>query len=227
MTSHPGLRSTRPRRGPTPRARRRTLLLLAVEVLVAVVGGWRLADSLTHEPGDVVVVDGATYGVSHVEQVSGLTTEDLSGMSHGIQGLVTDGEALVRVRITVTAPAGGGGVAYDPSRLLVFEPGSGPGHAPVGGSVASGHLAPGASVEGLLSYVLPRAGEEISLGVPGGQRIPLTRIDVAPKGAGAPAHDQGGMSGMSMDPSTPPDPSGDPNPGGPASPSSLASVATH
>ncbi len=219
------------------RPRRGLLALLAAEMVLALLGGWQFIGALTGDPGNALEVDGVTYRVTHVEQVTGLTTEDLSGMSHGIQGLVTDGETLIRVRLTISAPGGqvsansAEGVAYDPSRLLAFVPGVESGHPPLGGSIASGLLTPGASIEGLISYVLPRTGQAVTLGVPGGQRIHLATLDVAPGGAQMPAHDHSGMSGhsdmgdmsgMSGMGGMTVDPSDVPTPAVPSSPPSLS-----
>lgn len=125
-------------------------------------------------------------------------------MAHGIQGLVRDDETLVRVSVTVSAD--GSTARYDPSRLLAFSPGSDVGQAPVGGSLSGGSLSAGSSIEGSLSYVLPRGGEQITLSTGQGlPRIPLIKLDLAPPGAGPGAHDHAsGDSAASPTPSSAP-----------------------
>lgn len=59
------------RRAPRRVSRRLILLLLVVELLLAVLGGWRVVTSLTPRSPSVLHVDGATFTVTAAEQVSG------------------------------------------------------------------------------------------------------------------------------------------------------------
>lgn len=161
------------------RPNRVVVALIAVELFAVVLGGWRVVASHASAPQTALHVGDATFTVVQTEQVSGLTNADLSGMSHGIQGLVKDDETLVRVSVTVSA--GGSATDYDPSRLLVYTSGSAVGEPPVGGSLVPGRLGAGGSLEGSLSYVLPRSAAQITLGTgPDSPRIPLAPIEGAP-----------------------------------------------
>ena len=161
------------------RANRLVVALIVVELFAAVLGGWRVVASHASASQTALHVGDATFTVIQAEQVSGLSNADLSGMSHGIQGLVKDNETLVRVSVTVSAD--GSATDYDSSRLLVYTSGSAVGEPPVGGSLAQGRLSAGGSVEGSLSYVVPREAAQITLGTgPDSPRIPLVLIESAP-----------------------------------------------
>lgn len=127
------------------RANRLVVALIGVELLAAALGGWRVLASHASAPQTVLHVGDATFKVIQTEQVSGLSNADLSGMSHGIPGLVKDDETLVRVSVTVSAD--GSATDYDPSRLLVYRSGSAVGEPPVGGSLTRGRLSAGGSLE--------------------------------------------------------------------------------
>jgi hypothetical protein len=134
-----------------------------------------------------VVVDGVTYRVTHAEQVRGLSDSALGGMSHGIMSLVRDDKALVTLRLVVTA--GDSPASYDARVLRAFVTGSAVGARPVGGLLAPGRLAAHASIEGYLSFVVPRNGAQVALGAVGdSRRIPLLQVDQAPAGAGQHQH---------------------------------------
>ena len=200
---------TRPRptagsAGRPDRSRRRLAgaVLLTGTVLAATALGGVLAyrSTLPAVPPASLHVAGVTYAVTHVEQVAGLSDADLSGMSHGIQGLVGDDQALVRVTLEVTADVS---TVYDPSTLVVDEGRGGAPLSPVGGSLAPGGLRGGGRIEGALGFVVQRAGQHLTLrapGVPGG--VDLLTVDTAPPGAGTHSH------------STAPDPGAAQSPGG-------------
>ncbi len=99
-----------------------------------------------------------TYDVAHAEAVNGLTPQDLSGMGHGIQGLVADDQAIVRVSLVLHADSSGG--SFDPGTLRLVAAGSNGQVAPVGGSLAPGHLGPNSTIEGAVAFVVPRSGAD-------------------------------------------------------------------
>ncbi|MDQ1690711.1 MAG: hypothetical protein QOD87_819 [Pseudonocardiales bacterium] len=173
---------------------RRPVVPLLVVLLALALGGWRIV-SITHPhaaPGGLRV-DGLYYTVSHVEQVTGLSEEDLSGMSHGIQGLVTEDKALLRVSMTVRS--GSRSKVYDPSVLTVRDDAGGDPIAPAGGSLAQGGIGPHAQLEGSLSFIVPRNGHHYRLRAPHNSHvIDLISVDLAPTGAGAHQHGQVGPS---------------------------------
>ena len=155
-----------------------TSLLLAVLVVAATaLGGLRAAGLAQHRPGPrTLEVDGVAYTVTGVDLLTGLSDQDLGGMAHGVQGLVPTDRALVSVRLTVSAdeePA-----HYDPATLRAASSASDEGTAPSGASFAAGRLAAHGSVEGSLSYVVPRDGAELVLRAGHGSRsVALLRLD--------------------------------------------------
>jgi hypothetical protein len=167
-----------------------TLAVLSCTVL----GAWRAVSMAAAKPDpSTLVVNGVSYRVTHAEQVRGLSDSALGGMSHGIMSLVRDDKALVTLRMVVTA--GDSAVTYDARGLRAHVSGSGyaggstAGAKPVGGLLVPGRLEPHASIEGYLSFVVPRDGARITLGASGDSReIPLLQVDHAPAGAGQHLH---------------------------------------
>jgi hypothetical protein len=162
---------------------------LAVLVLAATVfGGWQavVLASQRHDPR-ALRIGGATYTVTHVEQVNGLSDVDVGGMTHGIQGFVADDQLMIRVSLTVSS--GDAPASYQPQLLQAFRSGSRQGVAPAGGSLPGGKLPAHARIEGVLSYLVPRDGAQFALGVANGtQQVPLLRVSGPTGGTPAPAH---------------------------------------
>jgi hypothetical protein len=183
---------------------RRAVLLGSVLLVATVFGGWRAAAALTsgqHDPR-ALRVGGATFTVTHVEQVAGISDAELGGMSHNIQGLVTDKQQLVRVAVTVSA--GRAATTFDPQILRVYAHGSSVGIPPVGGSFAGGKLAAHGRIEGSLSFVVKRDGARLSLraGHLAGS-VPLLQVDSAPAGTGGHVHGTDTTAPPSSGPSPP------------------------
>jgi hypothetical protein len=182
---------------------RRALLLGGVLVIITVFGGWRAAAALTsgqHDPR-ALHVGGATFTVTHVEQVAGISDAELGGMSHNIQGLVSEKEQLVRVAVTVSA--GSSATAFDPAVLKIYAAGSKVAIAPAGGSFARGKLAAHGRIEGSLSFVIKRNGARLSLRADHANgSVPLLQLDDTPAGTGG--HDHG--TATSEPPSSGPSP---------------------
>lgn len=176
------------RTGRPPAVTPRAVVLIAAVLIAATIGGWRAVSMGAVRPDpSTLVVNGVSYTVSHAEQVHGLSDSALGGMSHGIQSLVTDDKALVTLHLVVTA--GDSPASYDAGVLRVFTADSAAGEPPVGGLLTPGRLAPHSSIEGYLSFVVPRNGAQVALGAPGDSReVPLLAVDEAPAGAGAHLH---------------------------------------
>lgn len=165
----------------------RTVVVLALLLVAATTyGGVRVATGAARdavgEDFPTLAVGHATFRITHVQRVNGLTNADLSGMGHGIQGLVLDDSTMIRVSVIVSA--GSDATAFDTSRLRLLRHGM-PAQAPLGGSVGRGTLRPAASVEGAVAFVVPRDGARLRLGATGtSAAITLGAIDDAPPGAG-------------------------------------------
>ena len=152
-------------------------------VLAIAIGGWQAAQLAAARHHAVTLhAAGATYTITHVEQVTGLSDADLGGMSHGIQGLVGTDKMLIRVSLTVAA--GDTATSYDPQTLTAVSTRSPAVIAPVGGSLTGGPLRAHARIEGSLSYVVPRDGARITLRIGNSSKtVPLVQTDDAPAGA--------------------------------------------
>jgi hypothetical protein len=157
--------------------------LVAAVLACTVLGGWRAVSMAAPKPGSsTLVLNGVSYTVTHAEQVSGLSDADLGGMSHGIQGLVTNDKAVVKV--TLVAQAGDSPISYDASVLRTFATGSTIGVAPAGGTLNPGRLSAHARMEGSLSFIVPRNSAQLALRAPGDSReVRLLQVDDAPAGA--------------------------------------------
>lgn len=166
----------------------RGVALVTAVLVTAALGGWRAASMASARPNpSTLVVNGISYTVTHAEQVKGLSDSALGGMSHGIQNLVTDDKALVTLTLVITAGDSPG--SYNASVLRAFKSGSTVGISPVGGIVAPGRLRAHASIEGFLSFVVPRDGARFTLRAPGSAReLQLLKVDQAPAGAGKHLH---------------------------------------
>ena len=175
------------------RTRTRQVLLLSVLVLGATaVGGWRVAalTAAEHDPM-TLRVGHVSYTVTHVEQVAGLSDADLGGMAHGVQSLVPQDKALIRVTVTVSAD--GTATDYDARALQAYTTGASVGVRPLGGSLAPGRLQAHGQIEGSLSYVVPRKTSQLVLRAGRLPRaVPLLQVDDSPSTAG---HDHAGVTG--------------------------------
>jgi hypothetical protein len=172
--------------------------LVSLLVLSATAFGVRHVTSVLRGPADPMMlqVNGISYRVLHVEQVSGLSDADLGGMSHGVNSLVTTDRALVRVTLEVAASDEDAG--YDTSVLRALA-GTVP-VDPVPGSMERGSLRRGGHLEGALSYVVPRNGAQLRLTAPGQAPVPLLRVDTA---GAADTHDHGSSGPPSTTPPVP------------------------
>jgi len=101
-----------------------------------------------------------SLAVTGVEALGGLTAADVSGMTHGLPGFVPADQQGVVVEVHL---------GNDGARKVRVEPGEftlvidGKSSAPAGGTIASVVLQPGASLEGRLSFVVPRAAANATL----------------------------------------------------------------
>jgi hypothetical protein len=169
--------------GRTPILTIRAVLLIVAVLVLTALGGWRAASMAAAKPDpSTLVVNGVSYTVAHVEQVKGLSSSELGGMAHGIQSLVTDDKAMVKVTLVVSA--GDSPIQYDASMLRAFATGSSAEIVPAGGTLAPGRLSANARIEGSLSFVVPRNGAHLALRAPDTSReIPLLTVDKAPAAA--------------------------------------------
>jgi hypothetical protein len=161
----------------------RVTVLTGLLVLATLLGGWRVTASTVDRTDPMTLdVGRTTYTVSHVERVTGLTADDLGGMTHGVQGLVGDDKVMLRVSLTIAA--GDHRTTYDAGTLLLHSSASTHAIEPVGGSLGEGTLSAHARIEGAVSFVVPRNGARFVLTARGSSAtVPLTKVDTAPPGA--------------------------------------------
>lgn len=176
----------------TARPRGSRMVLLCTLVLGATAaGGWRVValTAAEHDPM-TLRVGHASYTVTHVEQVAGLSDADLGGMAHGVQSLVPQDKALIRVTVTVSAD--GASTDYDARALQAYAAGASVGVGPLGGSLAPGRLQAHGQIEGSLSYVVPRKTSQLVLRAGRLPRaVPLLQVEQGPAVAG---HDHAGVT---------------------------------
>jgi hypothetical protein len=193
----PGLTRSRPRtRAATRHDRRPGLVLLATALAaLAAAGSWQVARLARPDAPPGVSTGGVSVSVVSSEQVAGLTDDDLSGMSHGIQGLVTADKAMVKVNVLLAGGRHGGG--YD-LRALRLRAG-GQLLEPVGASLVAGRLNPGARIEGSIAFVVPRSGTDLALlATDTGDSVSLGTVDLAPPGSDPHSHGTSGSAGSDV-----------------------------
>jgi hypothetical protein len=144
------------------------LAILAVTGTLALLGAWLAADVIRRgQIGNVGTSQRipTSFGVMTVEnitQVKGMTSEELGGMTHNIQGFVSAKQFQLRALVTLTNLQGHA-VTYSPTMFTVR---AGTGAAPiaaVASSATSGLLAPGASETENLNFIVPQDGAELWL----------------------------------------------------------------
>jgi hypothetical protein len=106
-------------------------------------------------------------------------------MTHGVQSLVASVDTLVTVSVIVSA--GDSDATVDPSVLRISVAGSSSDTESVGTTLQGGALRPHSSVEGAVSFVVPRNGTRLVLRARGSTReVSLLTVDVAtPEPSGA------------------------------------------
>jgi hypothetical protein len=158
------------------------LALLAVLAMACVaIGGWQALTLPSTPTGPAIRLGDAEVTITHVERVTGLTSQDMAGMGHGIQGLVRDDSTLVRVSVVVSA--GRDGASFDATRLRLVA--SGHRLPPLGASIGRSRLQPHGRLEGAVSFVVPRNGAALALGATGTPAtLPLGHVDDAPPSTG-------------------------------------------
>jgi hypothetical protein len=122
----------------------------------------------------------------------GLTNQQLGGMSHGISGLIGANTAQLQVSMEMTNSTYAA-APWSAADFRIEAARTGREFAPVGGTKDSGKLAPGASLDLVLNYVVPRNGDHFTLSVRDGQslvRVHLIQVGKAPPGTKG-LHDHG------------------------------------
>jgi hypothetical protein len=146
--------------------------------------------------GDSVYTSFGAVAVEAVEKNKGLTPKQLSGVTHGIQGLVPPNKVQVQAFTTMTNLTGDL-VQYSPAQfsLLVGSKKAKP-LALTSASVKPGVLQPNAAIDLRLSFVVPRKGQKLWVRFKDPARkapylIDLGEVSTTPQGALANSHNHG------------------------------------
>jgi hypothetical protein len=111
--------------------------------------------------GQDIPVSFGALGVESVQRINGLTAKQLSSSTHGIAHLIKPGEVRVQTSITLTnlldKP-----VAYSPSQFRLIAGKSKP-RAPFSSSISPGTLQPSASIDAIVSFVVPANGDKLRM----------------------------------------------------------------
>lgn len=136
-----------------------------------------------------------SWGTVRVEQsevVDGLSGKALGGMSHGVQNLVSAGQAQIAVTVTLHNTSGHV-VHYDADQFRLRTGRTAPTGAPtapMGTSLNPGDLLAGGSVEGAVHFVTPADGSRMWVQLDDGGHPVLLAIGAASAPTSAP--DEGG-----------------------------------
>ena len=183
---------------PVRHSNRMLLLIIAIGVQVALLGAYIGGRSMlgggsaaveAAQPGPYGIASDVrtSFGsivVGTAQTLKGVTSRNLGGMSHGINGYVPPDKAQVQVTVEITnrlrVP-----VAYSPDQFTLRSGGS---VIPVTtSSIKPATLLPDAAVEATLIYVVSRKGQKLRLAFQDAKRVTpflvdLGRVDTAPKG---------------------------------------------
>jgi len=166
----------------------RQTYLAAGLLVAALIGGVRAADlaSSLDDGSRSFELAGANWQITDVNEVVGVSNRDLmsgmGGMGKNINGLVTEDQMMVKVSLAVTG--GDHGTTFSAGWLRAYEVGSKTPILPTGGSLGSGSLAAHATVEGSVTFVVPRDGGHLVLRGRGTTHVvDLTTVDQAPHSA--------------------------------------------
>jgi hypothetical protein len=113
--------------------------------------------------GHPITTSYGTMTVQGAQTIGGLTSGDLGGVTHGIQNLVLSDKAQVEVSV-LFANTSGASVLVSPSQFRMVVEGAAKPVEPTGSTIRPLELAPGASVEASLTFVVPQSGARMTVG---------------------------------------------------------------
>lgn len=124
--------------------------------------------------GSTLSTSYGSYRVASVERSDGLTEDDLGGMTHGINGLVSAGSISVTAEVTVSNDTGHSvKIKRDNFHLLRNSADAGP-LAPTGSTLAAEAIPPHSSVDAVVSFIVPADGTPLRLSYQDpGSKVPL------------------------------------------------------
>jgi len=103
-----------------------------------------------------------TIIVSAADDLTGLTAQDLSGVTHGIQNLVLADKAQIQLTVALINRTGNL-VIYSPDQFRLTTEGNPDLIELTGSTIRDGELQPHSNIEATLSFVVPRDGATYTL----------------------------------------------------------------
>jgi hypothetical protein len=143
--------------------------------------------------GDSAPTSFGALSVSEARVASGLTNQQLGGVTHGISGLIDARTSQMQVSLVVTNSTYAA-TRWTAADYRAISGRTGREFAPVGGTSESGTLEPGSSLDLVLNYVVPRNGDHYVLRVRDGNRfvrVHLIQVGKAPPGTKGLDHSHG------------------------------------
>jgi hypothetical protein len=159
---------------PVSRGQRQLIAIVALGLALAVAGALISANLIRSGPPaqpplpngpfglsqDIPTSYGA-LGVESVKKINGVTSKALAGSTHGIAHLIPPSKVRVEASVTFTnlleKP-----VAYSPSQFRLVA-GKGKPVLPFSSSIRNGTLQPSASIDAIVSFVVPRNGQKLQM----------------------------------------------------------------
>ncbi len=163
--------------------------LVVLVFLIVLLAGWGVAlayQTLTREVQPSTEIYGinqpvstsfGTIIVSAADDLTGLTSQDLAGVTHGIQNLVMADNAQIQLTVALINRSGKL-VIYSPDQFRLVNAQSPDLIELTGSTIREGELQPHSNIEATLSFVVPRDGATYTLLFrdPGNDQI--VRIDL-------------------------------------------------
>jgi hypothetical protein len=125
-----------------------------------------------------------TFVVSEADDLKGLTSQDLAGVTHGIQNLVLADKSQIEVTLALINGSGSP-VAYSPDQFKLTPAQGGKSVSITGATMKDGELPPRSNIGATLTFVVPRDGTAYILEFtdPGNHqvlRVDLGKVDQVP-----------------------------------------------
>ena len=142
--------------------------LLALVVALAVAGAFQAADAIADAARDVATItfpqtiqtSAGWLTVGQVDKMDGLTSQDLAGVTHGIQNLVLSDKVQIQVTLQL-ANRTDGPMAYSPEQFSLIGVCTTKGSGPVSGTLQTGSLPAHATLDAVVDFVTPRTNQPL------------------------------------------------------------------
>lgn len=161
--------------------------LLALALALAALGAFQAAgaisdglkDGRSFEVGQSIPTSFGSLTVGNVEKLDGLSSQDLAGVTHGIQNLVSDDKVQLQVSLQLvnrsTGPA-----AYSPGQFRLVGDGEQAAVLPASGTLLTGQLPARSSIDAEIDFVAPRTNLPLWIEYSEPGRAQPARIAIGP-----------------------------------------------